>query len=110
MSDLAPIIQAFFTERLITQRQASAHTVAAYRDTIKLLLGFASHHTGKHPAQMDLADLDAPLIGAFLQHLQTERGNAVTTRNARLAAHARRADRAAGRRTDRPDPRRPPPR
>jgi integrase/recombinase XerD len=86
MSDLAPIIQAFFTERLITQRQASAHTVAAYRDTIKLLLGFASHHTGKHPAQMDLADLDAPLIGAFLQHLQTERGNAVTTRNARLAA------------------------
>jgi site-specific recombinase XerD len=86
MSDLAPIVQAFFTERLMTQRQASAHTVAAYRDTVKLLLHFATHRTGKHPAQMSLADLDAPLVGAFLNHLQTERGNTVSTRNARLAA------------------------
>jgi integrase/recombinase XerD len=86
MSDLAPVLQAFFTDRLMTQRQASPHTIAAYRDTFKLLLGFAFDRTGKHPAQMGLADLDAPLIGAFLQHLETGRGNSVATRNARLAA------------------------
>jgi site-specific recombinase XerD len=86
MSDLAPILQTFFTDRLMTQRQASPHTIAAYRDTFRLLLNFATQHTGKNPARMSLADLNAPLIGAFLNHLQTERSNTVTTRNARLAA------------------------
>ncbi|MGH8898364.1 MAG: tyrosine-type recombinase/integrase [Egibacteraceae bacterium] len=86
MSRLAPVLQAFFTDRLARQRQASPHTIAAYRDTFELLLGFAWQTTGTHPAQLDLADLDAPLIGAFLQYLETERGNAVGTRNARLAA------------------------
>ncbi len=86
MSTLAPTLQAFFTDRLARQRQASGHTIAAYRDTLKLLLCFAAQRTGKAPSALDVADLDAPLIGAFLHHLQTERGNSARTRNARLAA------------------------
>jgi len=86
MTSLAPILESFFTDRLLTQRQASPHTVAAYRDAFTLLLGYAFERTGKHPAQLDIADLDAPLIAAFLQHLETDRGNGVSTRNARLAA------------------------
>lgn len=86
MSRLAPILEGFFTDRLAVQRQASPHTVAAYRDTCKLLLDYAWQTTGILPAQLDLADLDAPRIGAFLEHLETERGNGVSTRNARLAA------------------------
>jgi site-specific recombinase XerD len=79
-------MQAFFTERLIRQRQASPHTITAYRDAFKLLLTFAEQHTGKTPSRLAIADLDAPLIGAFLDHLEHERGNSVRTRNARLAA------------------------
>jgi site-specific recombinase XerD len=86
MSALAPTLQAFFTERLVRQRQASPHTVAAYRDTLRLLLKFASKRVGKQPSKLDVADLDAPLIGAFLDHLEGDRGNSVRTRNARLAA------------------------
>jgi integrase/recombinase XerD len=86
MSTLAPTLQAFFTDRLARQRQASSHTIAAYRDTIKLLLVFTEQRTGKSPSDMDITDLDAPLIGAFLNHLETDRGNSVRTRNARLAA------------------------
>lgn len=86
MSDLAPLLQGFFTDKLMRQRQASPHTITAYRDTFTLLLGFARQRTGRQPAQLSVADLDADCIGAFLQHLQTDRGNAVTTRNARLAA------------------------
>lgn len=86
MSTLAPILEAFFTDRLLQQRQASPHTVAAYRDTWRLLLCFAARHTGKQPVQLDLNDLDAPVIGAFLEHLQQVRGNSVATRNVRLAA------------------------
>jgi site-specific recombinase XerD len=86
VSTLAPTLQAFFTDRLRRQRQASGHTVAAYRDAFKLLLAFAQRRTGKTPSQMDLADLDTALVGAFLDHLEQERGNSVRTRNARLAA------------------------
>jgi Phage integrase, N-terminal SAM-like domain len=86
MSALAPTLQAFFTDRLIRQRHASVHTVAAYRDTMRLLLGYAATRTGLPPSQLDLADLDAPLIAKFLDHLERERGNSVRTRNARLAA------------------------
>jgi site-specific recombinase XerD len=86
VSALAPILEAFFTDRLMTQRHASPHTVAAYRDTFKLLLGFIWRNTGVHPTRLDLSDLDAPTIGAFLHHLEAGRGNSVTTRNARLAA------------------------
>jgi integrase/recombinase XerD len=86
MSALAPTLQAFFTDRLIRQRHASGHTIAAYRDTLRLLLGFASQRTGIAPSQLDVADLDAPLIAAFLDHLEQRRGNTVRSRNARLAA------------------------
>ena len=65
MSALAPTLQAYFTERLITQRDASPQTIAAYRDTFRLLLRFAQKQTGKQPFQLDIEDLDAPLIGAF---------------------------------------------
>jgi len=83
---LAPTLQAFFTDRLVRQRHASGHTIAAYRDTLRLLLGYAAERTGRAPSALDLADLDAPLIGGFLDHLEHERGNSVRTRNARLAA------------------------
>jgi hypothetical protein len=86
MSTLAPLLQAFFTERLIGQRDASPHTVASYRDAICLLLRFAHQRTGKPPHQLGLDDLDAPLIGAFLAHLETARAASVRTRNARLTA------------------------
>lgn len=86
MSALAPTLEAFFTERLMAQRQASPHTVAAYRDTFCLLLGFVEQETEKAPATLALEDLDAPMISAFLDHLERGRGNAVRTRNARLAA------------------------
>jgi site-specific recombinase XerD len=86
MSLLAPTLQAFFTDRLIGQKRASAHTIAAYRDTIRLLLAFVAEQTGTAPSDLDIDDLQAPLIGAFLDHLEHERGNKIRTRNARLAA------------------------
>jgi integrase/recombinase XerD len=86
MSDLAPLLQGFFTDKLMLQLQASQHTIAAYRDTFTLLLGFAEQRTGRPPARLSIADLDAPTIGAFLQHLETVRGNTAATRNVRLAA------------------------
>ena len=86
MSALAPLLQAFFTDRLISQRRASKNTIAGYRDTFRLLLAFATTQTGKKPSALDIADLDAPLVGAFLDHLERDRGNQVRTRNYRLAA------------------------
>lgn len=86
MTALAPVLQGFFTDRLITQRNASPQTIAAYRDTFRLLLRFAHDQTGKQPFQLDIDHLDAPLIGAFLNHLEQVRGNSPRTRNARLGA------------------------
>jgi site-specific recombinase XerD len=86
MTSLAPVLEAFFTERLINQRRVSPHTIASYRDTFRLLLGFAQQTIGKPPSRLDLADLDAPLIAAFLDHLEQQRHNSVRTRNARLVA------------------------
>ena len=86
MTALAPTLEAYFMQRLIGQRQASPNTVAAYRDAWRLLLGYAAHHVGKQPHQLDIADLDATVIGEFLQHLESQRRNSVRTRNARLAA------------------------
>ena len=86
MTALAPALQGFFTQRLITQRNASPQTIAAYRDTFRLLLRFAHDQTGKQPFQLDIDDLDAPLIGSFLNHLEQARGNSPRTRNARLGA------------------------
>lgn len=86
MTLIAPTLQAFFTDRLITERNASPETIASYRDTMRLLLGYAHDHIGKTPHELDFNDLAAPLIGAFLTHLETVRGNSVRTRNTRLAA------------------------
>jgi integrase/recombinase XerD len=86
MSALAATMQAFFTQRLIDQRQASPHTITAYRDTFRLLLVFVQQRTGIAPHALDIDDLDAPLISAFLDHLEHDRGNGPRTRNARLAA------------------------
>jgi site-specific recombinase XerD len=86
MATLAPLLEAFFTDHLITQRQASPNTITAYRDTFRLLLAFTRDRTGKPPNTIDLADWDVPLISAFLQHLETDRANSIATRNARLAA------------------------
>jgi site-specific recombinase XerD len=86
MTTLAPLLEAFFSDRLQRQRRVSSHTISAYRDAFRLLLGFAERHLRKAPSDLLLADLDAPLIATFLNHLETGRGNSVRTRNARLAA------------------------
>jgi site-specific recombinase XerD len=86
MSALAPAMQAYFSDRLIAQRGASPNTIAAYCQTFRLLLQFAATRTGKQPSELDIAQLDAPLIAAFLEHLEKARGNSVSTRNNRLAA------------------------
>jgi integrase/recombinase XerD len=86
VSALAPTLEAFFTERLAQQRLASQHTVAAYRDTFRLLLSFVHERTGKAPSNLDFEDIEASIIAAFLNHLEVSRGNSVRTRNARLAA------------------------
>ena len=85
MTTLAPSLEAFFTERLARQRNASTNTVAAYRDTFCLLLRFAQQRTGRRPASLSLGDMDAPLVGAFLDYLEADRHVSVATRNARLA-------------------------
>lgn len=86
MTALAPLLQAFFSDRLQRQRRASAHTVTAYRDTFRLLLGFAQQRVGRSPADLRVADLDVSLIVDFLHDLETVRHSTVRTRNARLAA------------------------
>jgi site-specific recombinase XerD len=86
MSSLAPTLQAFFTDRLARQRQASPRTVITYRDTFRLLLGFLQRETGKPASRVNLEDLDAKVIGAFLDHLEADRRNCARTRNARLGA------------------------
>ena len=85
MTTFAAILQGFFTDKL-AQRRASAHTVAAYRDTFRLLLHHAHRELGKTPAALAVTDIDAAFVGGFLDHLEADRGNSVTTRNARLAA------------------------
>jgi integrase/recombinase XerD len=86
VSTLAPMLEAFFTDRLQQQRLASPHTIAAYRDTFRLLLTFAKEEIRKAPSDLDLSDLDAPFILRFLANLEQTRRNSIATRNARLAA------------------------
>ncbi|MHB1329714.1 MAG: tyrosine-type recombinase/integrase [Gemmatimonadales bacterium] len=86
MTALAPTLQAFFTDRLTRQRNASPNTIAGYRDTWRMLLAYAAARTGTAPSRMDLDDLDAALVAAFLDHLERDRGNSIRTRNTRLAA------------------------
>ena len=85
-NDFPALLQAFFTDRLMRQRQASPHTIASYRDTFRLLLAFAEQRLKKAPSTLRLPDLDTPFISAFLDHLEQERGNGARSRNARLAA------------------------
>ena len=86
MSLIAPTLQSFFTDRLAKQRRASARTIAAYRDSLRLLVVFVHHQTGKPPCSIDWDDLDVEMIGAFLDHLEAERDNSPRTRNLRLTA------------------------
>jgi integrase/recombinase XerD len=86
MTALAPSMQGYFTDRLIGQRRASPNTIAAYRHTFQLLLRFVTDRTSTSPSALDISDLDPPLIGAFLDHLERERHNTIATRNNRLAA------------------------
>jgi integrase/recombinase XerD len=86
MSNFPTLLERFFSQRLMTQRQASPHTIASYRDTFRLLLGFAQKQLHKSPSKLDLSDLDAPFIGAFLNHLEKCRGVTTRTRNVRLTA------------------------
>ena len=80
------LLQTFFQRRLVAERGASAQTIASYRDTFELLLRYAEQSTGRSPSALTLNDLDAPLILAFLDHLETNRGNCPRTRNLRLTA------------------------
>ncbi len=86
MTVLAPSLQAYFTDRLIGQRAASPNTIDAYKLTLRLLLVYASDNLTTPPSDLDIVDLDAPLIAAFLDHLEHHRNNSVSTRNNRLAA------------------------
>jgi integrase/recombinase XerD len=86
MTSLAPVMEAFFLQRLIGQRRASQNTVASYRDAFRLLLAYSHEQTGKEPHNLDLEDLNAALIGGYLSWLETTRGASIHTRNARLAA------------------------
>lgn len=83
---LFSLLQGFFTDRLMNQRQVSPHTIASYRDSFRLLVDFARQQLKKEPQSLTLSDLDAPLIVAFLNHLEQDRTNGARTRNARLAA------------------------
>ena len=83
---LAPLLQAFFTEHLLGHRQVSPQTVAAYRDTFRLLLHYLHQSMGREPCQLRITDLDAPAVLSFINHLRDQRKNCARTRNARLAA------------------------
>jgi site-specific recombinase XerD len=80
------LLQSFFTDRLLRQRQASPHTIAGYRDCFRLLLQFANKRLRKMPSQIRVEDIDAPFIGLFLDHLESTRKNSARTRNVRLGA------------------------
>jgi len=86
IATLPALVQAFFMDRLMQQRQASPHTIASYRDTFRLLLQFAQQRLGKAPSNLTVPEVDAPLVGAFLNHLERERKNSARSRNVRLAA------------------------
>lgn len=83
---LAPFLQRFFTERLGTQLKASPNTIASYRDTFRLLLKYATGRLRREPTALEVSDIDADLVGAFLADIETTRGNTAQSRNTRLAA------------------------
>ena len=83
---LAGLLESFFTQRLMNQRQASPHTISSYRDTFRLLLQFAHQRLHKPPARLDFEEIDAPMVAAFLSDLEKGRGISVRSRNLRLTA------------------------
>src|ERR1700730_12958785 len=85
-ADLPALLQSFFTTRLMMQRKVSPHTIASYRDTFRLLLQFAQQRLHKAPSQLGLDDLDASLVGAFLEDLENRRHTGARSRNLRLTA------------------------
>jgi len=85
-ANLALLLEGFFTKRLIAQRRASPHTIASYRDTFRLLLGFAEKRLGRAPSKLALEDLNAPFVASFLDELESKRANGARSRNIRLAA------------------------
>lgn len=84
--NLAGYLQRFFTEHLIGQLGASAHTVASYRDTFRLLLGFATQRLKRQPSELGLGEFDAPFLNTFFKYLEKDRHNSARTRNNRLCA------------------------
>ncbi len=83
---LPGLIEAFFTDRLMRQRQASPNTIASYRDSFCLLFQFAKQRLNKEPSNLSIEDLNAAFIGSFLNHIEKDRGNCARSRNLRLAA------------------------
>jgi site-specific recombinase XerD len=85
-TSLAPLLERFFTQRLMQQRQASPHTITSYRDTFRLLLTFTQQRRHKPPSQLTFQEIDAPLIVTFLDHLEQHRRLSIRSRNLRLTA------------------------
>ena len=85
-ADLGTLLETFFCKRLISQRRASPHTIASYRDTFRLLLAFAQKRLSRPPSQLELKDISPSLVSDFLHHLEATRGNRARTRNLRLTA------------------------
>jgi integrase/recombinase XerD len=86
MTSLARHLSSFLREHLPKERRSSQHTCEAYAQCFQLLLSFAASRLKIKPSKIEIERLDAPLILAFLKHLEKKRGNSVRTRNARLAA------------------------
>ena len=84
--DFSPLCQAFFSKRLIAQRQASPNTIAAYAQTFRLLMIYAQRRLGTSPSKLSLAELDAPFVADFLDDLESSRSTSARSRNARLAS------------------------
>ena len=85
-TSLAPLLERFFTQRLMQQRQASPHTISSCRDTFRQCLLFAQQRLARPPSRLTFEQIDAPLITAFLDELETRRGLSVRSRNLRLTA------------------------
>jgi len=85
-TSFAPLLECFFTKRLMQQRQASCHTISSYRDTFRQFLKFVEQQLHKPPSRLRFEDINAPLVEAFLDHLEKHRGVSVRSRNLRLTA------------------------
>lgn len=83
---LAPLLERFFTQRLMQERRVSPHTIGSYRDTFRLFLNFTQQHRHKPPSALTFEEIDAPLVVAFLDHLEKRRGVSIRSRNLRLTA------------------------